>query len=430
MSNEAKEDKRIQNTPIELLRDVFNIGKVKRVFRLGTELVNAASPFLEKRTPLSALHAALSIGKVIVDDMEIWPDDFFNENWECPYPRDFNKIILGALANKPYKVIRTSEESVVIYMVTLEDVRVGYIINTKNDMVDKIYIEVDKVARAKELIKTELWKILKDDNIVLRHVRRGGDYENGNVTLDVDDAFRPMPSKRAEEYSVYLKKCIDAGVPRSVLLYGPPGTGKSTMARTIVDKLQMKSFRIRVEDIAQLEMSSVFEAINIFEPDAVILDDFDRCGDQAQLLETLEFFQRHVKLVVATVNNKNRLDEAILRPGRFDELLQVKQMDEDVVKTVLGADHIDAFDIVKDWPVAFIQEYVKRRRFMNSEEAALSVKELARRVARLAKYDDDDEPTETTPTSDILVEEPPGMAWKDFVKDIKKKRRRKKLINP
>lgn len=424
MSTQSRDDKRIQSTPIEVLRDVFNIGKVKRVFRLGTELVNAAAPFLEKRTPLSALHAALSIGKVIVDDMEIWPDEFFSDDWECPYPRDFNKTVHRALVNKPYKMIRTSNESFVIYMVTLEDVQVGYIINTKSNIIDKIYVEPGKVARAKELIKAELWKILKDDNIVLRHSRRAGDYDNSNVVLDVDDAFRPMPSRRSEEYSVYLKKCIDAGVPRSVLLYGPPGTGKSTMARTIVDNLGMKSFRIRVEDIEHLETSSVFEAISIFEPDAIILDDFDRSSTQAQLLETLEFFQRHVKLVIATVNNKNCLDEAILRPGRFDELLQVKQMDGDVVKVVLGDEHAAAYDLVKDWPIAFIQEYVKRRRFMNTEEAAASVVELAARVKRLAKYDDDEEVTVVETSSKNV-----GTPWDDFVKDIKKKRRKKKVVS-
>ena len=284
--------------------------------------------------------------------------------------------------------------------------------------------------QAKGLIKAELWRQMKNDNIVLRKAKGPNlAYEGGYapITLDVDDAFLPMPSKRAGEYSAYLRKCIDAGVPRSVLLYGPPGTGKSTMARTIVDSLGMKSFRIRVEDIGHMDSSSVFEAINIFEPDAVILDDFDRSHMQEKLLETLEFFQRHVKLVIATVNNKNQLDEAILRPGRFDELVQIKQMDGDVVKAVLGDQHSFAYDTVKDWPIAFIQEYVKRLRFMSPEEATASVKELAHRVKRLNKYDDDDDDVSSSLDS-VPHPLPPDHAELILERPRKKKRKSAKGI--
>jgi len=45
---------------------------------------------------------------------------------------------------------------------------------------------------------------------------------------------------------------------------------------------------------------------------------------------------------------------------------------------------------VKDWPIAFIQEYVKRRKFMTQSEAEESIRELAMRVKRLDKYEEDD----------------------------------------
>ena len=394
MSKLSKKDPNlIEQSPNDMIRDFFNLGKVKHLFRVGSEIFSAAVPAFESPTPINVAKSLFMVGKVIVDDMEVWPEDYFDDRWESPYPSDFNKLILTALANKPYKIIRTSDESTNVYMIKLEDVTFGYVLNTKTNFVDKIYVEIDKIEKAKSLIKTELWKTMKDDNIVLRHVRRPSNNYDPSISLDVDDAFRPMPSKRAHEYAIYLKKCVDAGVSRSVLLYGPPGTGKSTMARTIIDGLGMKSFRIRVEDIGHIETSTVFEAINIFEPDAVILDDFDRCSEQAALLETLEFFQRHVKLVIATVNNKNKLDEAILRPGRFDELVQIKQMDDDVVKAVLGDERADAFETVKNWPIAFIQEYVKRLNFMTPEEAVSATKELAHRVQRLSRYDSDDEET-------------------------------------
>ena len=377
--------------------------------RLGSDVFVAVSPYIDKPTPLNATRAVFLIGKLIVDDLELWPDDFFDDSWESPWPEDFTRIILKALKGKPFQVIKTSDESMLIHIYNFNDIKFGYVANKRHEYVPKVFVNVNLLEKAKEVIKEELWRLMKNNNIVLRQVKvKSATAEEFNsISLEVDDAFRSMTSRRASEYSQYLRKCIDAGVSRSVMLYGPPGTGKSTMARTIVESLGMKSFRIRVDDIAHIETSAVFEAISIFKPDAVILDDFDRSETQGKLLETLEFFQQHVKLVIATVNNKNNLDEAILRPGRFDELVQVKKMDDDVVRSMLGADQAFAYEAVKDWPVAFIQEYVKRLRFMHPEEAAAAVKELAYRVKRLKKYDDeediiidksaDEEPTHTFP---------------------------------
>jgi hypothetical protein len=317
MSEKSEAPVLIERSVKEAVRDFFNLSKVRKVFRMGSEIFTAIQPFIEKPDALNGAKAAFLIGRVIVDDLEVWPDDFFDESWDSPWNEDFTKIILRALKGKPLEVIRTSDETMLIHIHHFEGVKFGYISTKKNEFIDRIFVPVEKTDAAKTAIKSELWRQMKNDNIVLRRAKGANlGYEGyAPITLDVDDAFLPMPSKRAGEYSAYLKKCIDAGVPRSVLLYGPPGTGKSTMARTIVDALGMKSFRIRVEDIAHMDSSSVFEAISIFEPDAVILDDFDRSHMQEKLLETLEFFQRHVKLVIATVNNKNQLDEAILRPG-------------------------------------------------------------------------------------------------------------------
>lgn len=381
-------DKHKADTVRNAVQNVFNLGSVKKAFRFSSEIFGAIQPVLEKRTPWSLAQSIINVGRVVVDELEIWPDQYFDDGWETPYESEFNDVILRAIAKHPFHVIKTSETNLNIHNVDLGGgVRLGYVINTQNGLVNAIYVESARLKEAKARIKMELWNLLKNDNIVLRATKNRR-HNDPTIALEADDAFMPMASARAAQHAVYLKRCIDAGVSRSVMLYGPPGTGKSTMARTIVDTLSMKSFRIRVEDIGHLETSTIFEAINIFEPDAVILDDFDRAGSQMSLLETLEYFQRHVKLVIATVNDRNSLDEAVLRPGRFDELMCIKQMDEDVVRAVLGSDHADAFDTVKNWPIAFIQEYVKRRKFMSLDEAAQSVVELAQRVKRLDKYDD------------------------------------------
>ncbi len=376
---------------VDEVKNALNMTQVKKMFRLGADIFGAFQPFIEKPTYWNAGRAAMGVGKVLVDDVEVWSDNFFDgDEWTEPYSRDFNLTILQVLASYPFTTMKTAEENSFIRLIDLEGSKVGWTYHSKLNTVDHVYVETDRLQQARDIIKRLLWEQFKGQPLVMRHNRKmiiGTD--EPRIIFEVDDAFHPLPSAKATEYAAYLKRCLDADVPRSVMLYGPPGTGKSTMARTLVENLGLRSFRIRVEDVSGLENSTLFEAITIFQPDAVILDDFDRAQSQAALLETLEFFQRHVKLVVATVNDKNNLDEALLRPGRFDELVLVDRMDEAVIKHMLG-EYADGYEDVKAWPIAFIQEYKRRRRFMDTAEAASSMAELAKRVKRLDRYRDDE----------------------------------------
>lgn len=392
---------------IDEVKNTLNMGKVKKLFRLGTEIFGAFQPFIEKPTYWNAGRVAMAMGKVLVDDVEVWSENFFDgDEWTEPYSRDFNLTILQILARYPFTSLKTAEENSIIRLIDLDGAKVGWTYHTKLNTVDHIYVETDKLDQARATIKRLLWEQFQGQPLVMRHNRRmiiGSD--EPRVVFEVDDAFHPLPSAQATKYAEYLKRCLDADVPRSVMLYGPPGTGKSTMARTLVETLDLRSFRIRVEDVSGLENSTLFEAISIFQPEAVILDDFDRAHAQAALLETLEFFQRHVKLVVATVNDKNNLDEALLRPGRFDELVLVDRMDEGVIKHMLG-EYADGYEDVKGWPIAFIEEYKKRRRFMDPAEAANSMAELAKRVKRLDRYRDEGDYWESLLSDDVAKRNP------------------------
>ena len=394
--NSDDKSTKLQTTATGELSNLLNVEQVKKVFRLGSEVFTYAQPFIDKPTWWNATKMCLGIGKIFVENFEVWTDAFFQgDEWIALCSDDFDAICHDVLDHYPVSTTTTSDKCKVIRVIDFEGVKAGWVYNTHFARVERIFVETKKLIEAKQIIKRLLWEKYKGQPIVMKKtVDVGQNSLNGfrlpTVTFEIDDAFKSMPSKKATDYSEYLKRCLDAGVSRSVMLYGPPGTGKSTMARTLVDNLELKSLRIRVEHLGSISNATLFEAITMFEPDAIILDDFDRAHDQASLLETLEFFQRHVKLVVATVNNKNNLDEAILRPGRFDELVLIDHMDEMVVKMMLGA-YSDGYEDVKDWPIAFIQEYVKRRRFMSIDEAAATTKDLARRVKRLDKYKVEDD---------------------------------------
>lgn len=379
-------------TFLEEVRRYLGVTKVKRMFSLGSELFGAASPFLEKPTWWNAGKAAFAMGKVLVEDMEVWADDYFGgDEWTEPYNSDFNQTLLDVLQRFPYERIKTAEENTFVRVCSLPNgVKCGWTYRGHLQQVDHIYVETERVAEAKDCIKKLLWEQYKGKSLVMRKNNRMVlNSDEARVIFEVDDAFESKTSRRAMEYAGYLKRPFEEGVSRSVMFYGPPGTGKSTLARTIIEQMNLRSFRIRIADLGGLDNSTLFEAVNIFEPDAVILDDFDRAHGQAQLLETLEFFKQKVKLVITTVNNRKSLDDALMRPGRIDELILIDKMDEDIIKHVLGEYAADGFDLVKDWPIAYINEYVTRRKYMSSEEAAKSVEELTYRVEEMAYYRDE-----------------------------------------
>lgn len=391
---DANEDQLLIGDSTSFIAEVqryLSVSKVKRMFSLGSELFGAAKPFLDKPNWWSASQSVFAMGKVLIEDVEVWADDYFSgEEWVEPYSSDFNQTVLDVLQKYPYERIKTSEENVFVRICTLPSgVKAGWTYSGKAQTVDHIYVQGDRVQEAKDFIKQQLWDQYQGQSLVMRKNNRmviAGNDER--VIFEIDNAFETKVSKRASDMATQLKRPLEKGIARSIMFYGPPGTGKSTLARTIVELMGLKSFRIRIADLGGLDNSTLFEAINIFQPDAVILDDFDRAHGQAQLLETLEFFQQKVKLVITTVNNRRQLDEALLRPQRIDILELVDRMEEEVIHHVLG-EYDDGFDLVKEWPISFIEEYSKRRSYMSTEEAAASVKELAARVADLTEYKDD-----------------------------------------
>lgn len=370
------------------LRNVINASSLKKAFHYGSRAVNAIYPALENPNWLSITKATIEVGKIVVEESRASVEGMFDVAWITPYGYEFNTIIMQAISQCRQKTIRASQEGQFVRIINLGGARIGWTQDAKHNIVDCVFVEEATADVAMKKIRELLWQKYKDKSIVL-HKKTNRESLTEDVCFDIDDSMPPLPSALADKTCVYLKKFLDAGVSRSIMIYGPPGTGKSTMSRAIVDGLKLRSFRIRVEDLKDLDNSVLTESINIFKPDAIILDDFDRVSQQESLLETLEFFQRHVKLIVATVNDRSRLDKALLRPGRFDEFIHVTKMDDKIVKHMLG-EYEDAYELVKDWPIAYVEEYVKRRKFMTPEETIESIKELTSRIQFLNSYDDSD----------------------------------------
>lgn len=364
---------------------LFNNNKVISVIHNITDIVELTQTF--RPTPVGFLRLGMGLTKKLMEAYQIYDDVFeYSLEWCELFNRDFTDITRKLLSSlETYTISQASSKVIISKVHTIEKgVEIGWHESaTSMPCPTSIYCTIGKQEQAMEFFTKRLWAMYKNDDALVLNVNKE------KITLEVDTLVDALPSELATKYAEYFTKCFVVGVNRSLLLYGPPGTGKSTIAKQLTKELKLRSLRIRLETLDMFNAEMFQTLIDAIKPGCVIVDDIDR-GASDSLLETLTYLRQHVKLVVGTANNRGSLDEALLRPGRFDELGHVKSLDITVIKNVLGK-YADAFEDVKAWPISFIEEYVTRRKFQSADDAKSSMVELAKRVKRLDKYDEEDD---------------------------------------
>lgn len=102
--------------------------------------------------------------------------------------------------------------------------------------------------------------------------------------------------------------------------------------------------------------------LNILNPEILILEDLDHFyggGNNADLLEKLESFNKSKKIILATANAVKNLGAALIRPGRFDELIEIKQGEEEIIESMIDRS-LPIYEEIKTMPLAFVDEVSKR----------------------------------------------------------------------
>lgn len=140
--------------------------------------------------------------------------------------------------------------------------------------------------------------------------------------------------------------------PRGVLLYGPPGTGKTLLAKAVAHQAKATFIRMSGSELvhkfigegAQL-VRDLFQMARDKAPSIIFIDELDAVGSRRthdgttgsaevnrtmmQLLSELDGFTERGNIrIMAATNRIDMLDPAILRPGRFDRIIEVPLPDE------------------------------------------------------------------------------------------------------
>jgi cell division protease FtsH len=188
-----------------------------------------------------------------------------------------------------------------------------------------------------------------------RRVERGG---RERVSFDdvagIDEAELELVEivdflKNPQRYSK-----LGARIPRGVLLYGPPGTGKTLLARAVAGEAEAAFFSMSASEFVEAivgvgasRVRDLFKQAKESAPAIVFIDELDAIGRSRagnvggisgghdereqtlnQILTEMDGFEPGTNVIVLGATNRPEiLDQALLRPGRFDRRIAVQPPD-------------------------------------------------------------------------------------------------------
>jgi cell division protease FtsH len=195
---------------------------------------------------------------------------------------------------------------------------------------------------------------------VYQEIRRQtvpGDVELPQVDLDTDIGGYAEVKARLRDELIELAQRkdalgderdvsqVEALLPRGVIFYGPPGTGKTYFAKAIATALNATVFVVSGPELkskwvgeSEENLRRIFRQARQAAPSVIVFDEIDAFAHQRgtyvgsgvehsmvnQLLTEMDGFRRNeMVFVVGTTNYLESLDAALLRPGRFEFMIEI-----------------------------------------------------------------------------------------------------------
>ena len=241
--------------------------------------------------------------------------------------------------------------------------------------------------------------------------------ENNNQTTFSDVAGADEAKEEVKEVVDFLKdpqkfQKLGGRIPRGLLLVGPPGTGKTLLAKAIAGEAKVPFFSISGSDFVEMfvgvgasRVRDMFENAKKNAPCIIFIDEIDAVGRQRgaglgggndereqtlnQMLVEMDGFETNLGvIVVAATNRPDILDQALLRPGRFDRQVYVTLPDIRGREQILNV-HMRKIPVAQDVNVSVLARGTPGMSGADlanlCNEAALMA---ARRNARLVEMQD------------------------------------------
>eukprot|EP00826_Nyctotherus_ovalis_P006381 TRINITY_DN1149_c0_g2_i7.p1 TRINITY_DN1149_c0_g2~~TRINITY_DN1149_c0_g2_i7.p1 ORF type:complete len:481 (+),score=124.66 TRINITY_DN1149_c0_g2_i7:191-1444(+) len=170
------------------------------------------------------------------------------------------------------------------------------------------------------------------------------------ATTFQDVAGMEGPKEEIQEFVEFLQnpekfRKLGAKIPRGALLTGPPGTGKTLLAKACAGEAKVPFFATSGPEFVEMyvgvgasRVRDLFEKARKKSPAIIFIDEIDAIGRKRnrsgfdserentlnQIFVELDGFKTDENVVVfAATNKKDTLDSALIRPGRFDRIIEV-----------------------------------------------------------------------------------------------------------
>jgi len=380
-------------------------------------------PYIDLEEQLRVLQERVRMLTKINNDLRRKLDDVQREVYKLMSPPLIEATVLEVLDNGRAVVKSTTGPNLVVQIskdIDPSTLRPGMVValnNRGSTIVEVLPSRVDPMVKAMEVVEKP--------GITFKDI--------GGLESQIRELYEVvvLPLKQPE-----LFKEIGIEPPKGVLLYGPPGTGKTMLAKAVASESDAIFIRIVASELVNKFIGEgarivreVFRYARRNAPAVIFIDEIDGIGARRadlgtsgdrevqrtllQLLAEMDGFDplSNVKVIAAT-NRLDLLDPALLRPGRFDRIIEVPLPDYrarvEILKIHLGrtkyADNVDIAKLAsmtEGFSGADLKAVVVEAGFYAIREGRreISMRDLVRAVEKVKKRGKSERETKVSTTS-------------------------------
>lgn len=235
--------------------------------------------------------------------------------------------------------------------------------NQKGELLDLADFTISQ-AFTTLMIMGGLILVLLVGQMVITEIVSGKNFDK--KVLDLDVTFEEIigyeeVKDNFKEIIAYIKnkshyKNNELEVPKGILLTGDPGVGKTMFAKAFANEVNATLFFASGADFAELyvgvgakRVRNLFRNARMAAPAIIFIDEFDAVGNREnmgndterlsvvnQFLTEMDGLNKKEDIfVIATTNYENKIDKALLRPGRIDKKINIPLPDKDTRKKII-----------------------------------------------------------------------------------------------